>query len=298
MRKAIGIDIGGTKIAAGIISEDGNVQHEVRVESDTSTKETMFDSLCQAIDKLLAESNLAGEALSFGIGVPGLVDRDNGVAVFQNNLPWDNFPLRAKLMEKYPQTEKVILDNDVYQAAFAEWGTSGLGKEDSLVFFTVSTGISTAILKGGEFLRGKGFAGELGLLPVRNGANLPFERLEKAASGPALAEKGRIVYNDGTITTEEVFQRFYQGDKEAKQLMQEWVGSITHGIYAIICILDPQKIVLGGSVMQKNPQILNQIRAALSKELIPAQKTSLDILEITKFDNNAGLIGAGLSAIL
>lgn len=297
MDKAIGIDIGGTKIAVAVIDKKGTVTHDVTVKSDVSTRETMFDSLCAGIDQVLEKAGLTEESIPFGVGVPGLVDRKKGIAVFQNNLPWENFPLRERLMTRYPNASKVYLDNDVYQAAYAEWGTSDLGTEDSLVFITVSTGVSSAILQGGEFIRGKGFAGELGLLPVRNRENLPFERLEKLTSGPALAERGREVYNDGTITTGEVFQRYYAGDKHARELIHDWVQSISHGIYAVITLLDPQKIVLGGSVIQKNPLILNQIKTALAKEVIPAQKESLDIIEVTKFDNNAGLIGAGLSGL-
>ncbi|MGC6770318.1 ROK family protein [Enterococcus sp. LJL51] len=296
MKKAIGIDIGGTKIAAGLVFEDGQVTNEVRIPSNINSREGMYERLCQAIDELLDKSELHEEKISFGIGVPGLVDRKNGIAVFQNNLPWENFPIVARLQERYSNCEHIALDNDVYQAAYAEWGTSGLAADDLLVFLTVSTGISAAIINGGTFLRGKGFAGELGLLPVRNGQQ-SLGRLEKLASGPALAEAAREAYNDGTLTTEEVFQRYHRKDPKAVELIQQWSDSLTHGIYALICILDPQKIVFGGSVLQQNPDMLDLLKVKLAKELIEAQKTSLEGLEMTKFENNAGVIGAGLRAI-
>lgn len=296
MKKAIGVDIGGTKIAAAIVYEDGSLAHEVKVSSDTSSREKMYASLCLAIDQVLEQSQLKDEAIPFGIGVPGLVDRNKGIAIFQNNLPWDNFPIVERLIESYENCQKVVVDNDVYQAAYAEWKAANLSAEDTMIYLTISTGISSAILKGGKFLRGKGFAGEVGLLLMYS-PEAGYSTLEKLASGPALAEKGREVYNDGTIDAREIFARYYQEEALATALINNWADDLVLGLHALICILDPQKIILGGSVIINNPGILDLLKTKLENKLIAVQKDRVEVLELSKYPNNAGIIGAGLSSI-
>lgn len=297
MKKAIGIDIGGTKVAAGLVFADGRVRNEVRVPSNVNSREEMYTSVCQVIDELLVKSELLDEPISFGVGVPGLVDREQGIALFQNNLPWKAFPLADRLKERYPNCQELVIDNDVYQAAYAEWGTAKLSQDDLLVFLTVSTGISAAIINGGTFLRGRGFAGELGLLPVAVQSGQSVGRLEKLASGPGVAEQARESYNDGTLTAEEVFQRYRRNEAKAVTLIHQWAKALSQGIYALICVLDPEKIVLGGSVLQQNPDILDLLKSNIAQEMLAIQKPSLACLEITSFENNAGIIGAGLRAI-
>lgn len=296
MKKAIGVDIGGTKIAAAIVYEDGSIAHETKVISDTSSREKMYDSVCLAIDKVLELGQLTNEVLPFGVGVPGLINREEGIAIFQNNLPWDDFPIAQRLTDSYPNCEKVVIDNDVYQAAYAEWLAANLGAEDTMIYLTISTGISSAILQGGKFLRGKGFAGEVGLLLVY----VPGKgetTLEKLASGPALAEKGRDVYNDGTINAKEIFARYYHKEDQAATLINEWADELVRGLHALICILDPQKIIMGGSVITNNPKILDLLKTKLARKLIDAQKDRIEVLDLSRYPNNAGIIGAGLSSL-
>ena len=96
-----------------------------------------------------------------GVGVPGKVDREKGVAVMQNNLPWRHFPLADRIREEIPVP--VVLDNDVCMAAHGEWMKRGGSVEETFVYFTISTGIACCTIHRGRILRGAGFSGEIGL---------------------------------------------------------------------------------------------------------------------------------------
>lgn len=291
MKKALGIDIGGTKIAAGMINEAGLIEKEVTVASQPKNAEAMFQALCTAIDTVLASSNV--QPAHVGLGVPGLVDRRNGIAVFQNNLPWHHFPLRQELQRRYPQFASITLDNDVYQAAFAEWHLHQLSQDDTLVFLTVSTGVSCAVMTNEHFLRGQGFAGEVGLLPT----TIKNQRLEHVVSGPGLAEQGKHAYNDGTVEAAEIFLRYASGEPIAQRLISDWVKHLSQGIYTLCCVLDPSKLILGGSVLLKNPMMLEIIRNEVRQLALDVQQSQAQRIVLSSLGNKGGMIGAGLASL-
>ncbi|MDY0393880.1 ROK family protein [Virgibacillus halophilus] len=250
------------------------------------------------VARLLGHSSIPiDEICGFGAGVPGKVDRKQGIAVYQNNLPWRNFHFKDRMREAFG-VDTVVIDNDVYMAAFAEWQASGIDAEDLFVYLTISTGISSAIIQGGEFIRGAGFAGEIGLVPVRTAnPEQPAERLEWQASGPAIERRARELLKNERVTTEEVFQMFYDGDKQAAQVMEEALEALAHGIYMMASVLDPNKLVFGGSVAVKNPLLLDLIKAKMKNYLIAEQQHVLGNMEIGRLGNDQGIIGAGLRAL-
>lgn len=295
MRKAIGIDIGGTKIAAGIINELGDLEQSLEIPSVSSDSEGLFEAVVSLIEELLNLSMIDKTQISLGLGIPGLVDAEKGLAVFQNNLDWRNFPIVDRLRSRFPEFNKIVIDNDVYQAAFAEWASLELDEKDTLAFFTVSTGISSPVIMNGEGLKGDGFAGEIGLIPVYSTGQMI--RLEEAASGPAIAKAGQIAYDDPAVTTATVFDRYYSADQPAVAIIDEAVEALAQGLYVLISLVNPSRIIFGGSVIKKNPVILESIKEKLESKLIPIQVSVLDKLLLSCYDNNAGLIGAGLRAL-
>ena len=299
MDYVIGLDIGGTKIAAIVINQYKEICYRSEVPSHATGKEEMFKQVVRCVEDVLRKSNLhTSEVLGIGVGIPGKIDRENGIAVYQNNLPWSNFPVVDRLKD-YFSIKKVTIDNDVYMAALAEWNISDLQKEDSFVFVTVSTGISCAIINQGTFMRGAGFAGEIGLFPVvsklsPNG----YKGLEKAASGPAMEMLAREMYNGPEMTTTDVFQGYHAGNEKSKQVVNEAVTSLAHGIYSIICLVDPNKIVFGGGVMNNNPYLLELIKDEIKQYMIPEQYDALKRMHVSHYKENAGVIGAGMCALM
>ncbi|MDQ0973565.1 glucokinase [Neobacillus niacini] len=283
MKKAIGIDIGGTKIAVGIISESGELLHRAEVKSDPSDRENMFKQVVTAVEQVLDGTSVS-EIEGIGVGVPGKVDRENGIAIFQNNLPWQQFPLAARLQEQFG-AKPITIDNDVYMAAFAEWKAAQGTTKQTFVYVTLSTGIACSIIHQGSFFRGAGFAGELGLIPVLSKKG--NERLEKIAAGPGIQKIAGI-------PTKDVFSGYINGSQEYQSIIDEVTGHLAQGLYSISCLLDPHKMVFGGSVIVNNPFLLELIKEKLKIYQLPEQQHLLDQMSISTLAQNNGVVGAGL----
>lgn len=295
MRKAVGIDIGGTKIAAGIISEYGELLNRTEVKSNTSDREKMFDGVVEALERVLAESTLSlADIDGIGVGVPGKVDRENGIAVFQNNLPWQQFPIVSRLQNKF-SIERVIVDNDVYMAAFAEWKAAHVQMFETFVYMTISTGISCSIIHNGSFIRGAGFAGEVGLMPVRSmHVDKRNARLETVGAGPAIQELANKKLHLEHLSTKDVFAGYTKGKSEYQSIIDDLADSLAQGLYAVSCLVDPHKIVIGGSVMVNNPFLLELIREKLKIYQIPEQHHILAKMSVSALKQDNGVVGAGL----
>ncbi|MFB4168376.1 ROK family protein [Virgibacillus sp. JSM 102003] len=295
MNHAIGLDIGGTKIAAGIVSEKGDLIQKETVHSDPTNKESMFSQVVHCVEELINHSSIpANNICGMGVGIPGKVDRENGIAVFQNNLPWSQFPFRERI-KKATGIERVEIDNDVYMAAYAEWNNADMSSDGLFVYITISTGVSCSIIQGGEFIRGAGFAGELGLVPVSmRETGEGMERLERAASGPVIAKKAQKLYGDKNLTTADVFDKYYHGHVKAQKIIEETAFSIAQGIYMLTSIIDPEQIVFGGSVANHNPFLVDLIKNKLTPFLLDEQKHILHGMGNSQLKTDQGIIGAGL----
>jgi glucokinase len=283
MKKAIGIDIGGTKIAAGVISQSGELLHRAEVKSDPSDRENMFTQVVKAVEQVL-EGTQFSDMEGIGVGVPGKVDRENGIAIFQNNLPWQQFPIADRLQEQFC-AKTITIDNDVYMAAFAEWKAAQGKTNETFVYVTISTGIACSIIHHGSFFRGAGFAGELGLIPVLSKEG--NARLEKIAAGPGIQKIAGI-------PTKDVFTGYLKGSQEFQSVIDEVTDHLAQGLYSISCLLDPHRIVFGGSVIVNNPFLLELIKEKLKIYQLPEQQHLIDQMSISTLAQNNGVVGAGL----
>ena len=291
MKKAIGLDIGGTKIAAGILTEQGELLGRVEVKSDPSGREAMFARVCEAVEQVLNEVSISIDQIEgIGAGVPGKVDRKEGIAIYQNNLPWGNFPIRERLADRFKEN-RIIIDNDVYMAAFAEW-VSQKDLEETFVYITISTGIASSIIHKGDFIRGAGFAGELGLIPVLIGDS--NERLEKIAAGPGIRKLAEKELKQDIGSTKDVFDRFLSGAEGYDVIIEQIAEYIAQGIYSISSLIDPHRIVFGGSVIVNNPFLLDLIKNKLKAHQLVDQQHLLNHLYISRLRENNGVVGAGL----
>ena len=291
MKKAIGLDIGGTKIAAGIVTEHGELLGRVEVKSDPSGREAMFARVCEAVEQVLNEVSISIDQIEgIGAGVPGKVDRKEGIAIYQNNLPWGNFPVRERLAERFKES-RITIDNDVYMAAFAEW-VSQKDLEETFVYITISTGIASSIIHKGDFIRGAGFAGELGLIPVLIGDS--NERLEKIAAGPGIRKLAEKELKQDIGSTKDVFDRFLSGAEGYDVIIEQIAEYIAQGIYSISSLIDPHRIVFGGSVIVNNPFLLDLIKNKLKAHQLVDQQHLLNHLYISRLRENNGVVGAGL----
>lgn len=286
MNYYIGVDIGGTKILSVLTNEHGDIIDQYKTESITDSAESLFDSVTLTIDNLLRSNHVQKKHIkAIGVGLPGLVDSRLGIAVYQSNIPWHNFPIADRLREKYHTN--IAIDNDVAVAAYNEWHT--YKSSQSFVYVTVSTGIAMTTLNSGEVVRGNGFAGELGQTFVYYDGT--YERLETVISGPGLERRFQSVMDDPTLTTKDLFDQ-YDDNPDAKEIIDEAAALFSISLYQINAILDPDTIVFGGSVMTNNPKFLDMIKSHLTNMLLPDQRHVLEGMHISKSNNLQGAKGA------
>lgn len=287
---ALGIDIGGTKVAVAVVDRDGQILHRHELPSDTSSAEALFETVLNGIRAVLETSELAmDDFYGVGAGVPGKVDHVNGVAVFQNNIPWGNFPFVDRLKEEFGEDLKVLIDNDVKVAAYAEYATRNLSADETFTYVTISTGLAATTIVNNTILRGAGFSGEIGFLPLKDEEG--YIGLENYAAGPAI----QAAY-PGAESTKEVFQKAGAGDEEALAIIKDRAHAMAVGIYSIVCMLDPNMIVLGGSVAYHNPEFVAEIIEQLREFVIDEQSHILKNVVRTVLGGDNGVIGAGMLA--
>jgi glucokinase len=263
----IGVDIGGTKVAAGLVNRrTGAIRYPTRVPmSAHGTAAEGLAAVTTAIDSLASESRAAQ---GLGVGAPGPLDPNTGIILNPPNLPcWRKFPLAAELARAYRLPVKV--DNDANAAALAEtlWG-AGRGYRN-VFFATIGTGIGTGIVFDGQIYHGRtGAAAEGGHLTIDyDGPPCACGKrgcIEALAAGPAIARLARMRLSAepaadsllrklvgghlDAVTSELVGQACADGDPIAAQVLHEVVGFLSIWLGNIIDLLEPDVIIMGGGV--------------------------------------------------
>lgn len=244
-----GVDLGGTKVLAGIADLQGQVLAIIEEPTEHGTGAPVLNQIPRMILSLLDQHRDHGPLCKAVVGIPSAVSPSTGLASLSPHLaiPADQ-PLAALLADSLPCP--VVVENDVNLAAFAE-ATLGKGqKRDSLAFIAFGTGVGMGLVLGGTLFRGHhGRAGELGLLPL--GAD-PHRAAPKARAGlfedqvdtPAV----RRLYKDGTLPVSEIFARAAAGDPEAVAVIETLAKSASVGIASVQALFDPALIVLGGGI--------------------------------------------------
>lgn len=292
MKYYVGVDIGGTKILSILTNENSEVIGDYQVRTDTRSEQHLFDSVVISIETLLKQNNLHyTDISSIGMGLPGLVDSENGIAVYQSNIPWKDFPVSKRISERFGNI-LVTIDNDVAVAAFNEW--HNMNDSQTFVYVTISTGIAITTIIGGNIHRGHGFAGELGQTFFKH--NGEYKRLERIVSGPALEAWYRDVTGDDSLTTKDLFND-YKTNNHAKEIVNAAAELMAVALYQVNSLIDPDTIVFGGSVITHNPEYLEAIKTHLKELLLPDQAHILGRMFISEAKNRQGARGAVLRAI-
>ncbi|MEV8249862.1 ROK family protein [Microbacterium sp. NPDC076768] len=289
----VGIDVGGTKIHAGLVDANGDIVAETTVPTHVASGADLASQLVEVIGNL---ADLGGVTLSqivaTGIGGAGVPNDTAGfdlapnLSATENGLSED---LEAAL------GHPVLLENDVNVAAVGELH-SGVGREsDNFVYVAVGTGIGMGIVANGSLVRGAtGAAGEIGYLPI--GAD-PFDErnhrrgpLEESLAGHTLADRYRLS-TGRTITTREVFDRVAEDDEHAVAAVSDEAKHLALGLAAVNAVLNPEIIVLGGGVGSR-PELLLPLAAWLLELGIP----SIDV-RLSELGHRAPVVGAARLAL-
>jgi glucokinase len=308
--RAIGVDIGGTKIAAGVVAEDGRILDRVRVPTPPDDELATLAALHAVVDEL-RDRDPRVEAI--GVGAAGLVERPGGNARWAPHNTYRRLELRRLLHERTGLPTSV--DNDGNAAAWAEARFGAGAVSDDLVLVNVGTGIGGGLVLNGQLYHGEhGFAGELGHLIVDPGGDRCAcgnrGCLEAMASGSTLGRLGReaaaadpggrlaaLAGGPDLVTGEVVFAAAAEGDKPALALFERighWLGV---GIASLVTIFDPDLVVVGGGVAATGDLLLAPARASFERYVHARDHRDLPPVVPARLGADAGLVGAATLAL-
>ncbi|WP_274307926.1 ROK family protein [Solibacillus daqui] len=281
-------DVGGTKLATAIFNKEQQLMSKLEVPSDTSSREALYQSLVKSFEQLCTEKAISFDEISkVSIGLPGIVDIEKGIAVYQNNIPWANFPICDCLAEVFHKAE-VKMDNDVYMATWGEYCARSFSKE-TMVYVTLSTGISCCTIVNGEFLRGTGLAGEIGFHILDSEGRT----LEQTVAGPTIEKVGRDLLGNPEITLKEMMELYYQGNAIVGTILEPLIQAMVKQLHQMILLLDPHCIVLGGGFFNHHPKVIEQLKLLLQQSFAETPFAEKEqIIESSLNKGEAGLFGA------
>ncbi len=299
MNYCLGVDIGGTKTAIAIA--DANCVPIVKTNFPTNPQfgaENLVERINACFTDLCNEKGISREQVTFcGVACPGPLNVKQGKIVHIATMGFKDVPIR--LMLENALGIKVYLENDANCAALAEYSMGVASGADPLVYITVSTGVGCGIISEGRILSGAlSSAGEIGHLTVNpNGKECPCGKkgcLEMYSSGTAIATAATDLR--GTVTdTKTVFSLAREGDQKMKKIIDDAADKLGLAMSSVYHIIDPQVIVLGGSVTKDYVDIAAPLNSALKKYTQPIKDREFNI-KISDFDGEQVLIGALLYA--
>lgn len=303
----IGVDIGGTKVAAGVVNDAGAIIDTTRRDTPADDPMRTADVVADAVRELAVMHDVA----AIGLGAAGFVDAERSTVMFAPNLAWRDEPLRAAMEQRLGLP--VVVENDANAAAWAE-ARFGAGRgEDYVIVLTVGTGIGGGIVVGGQLLRGRfGVAAEIGHLNIvpdgrrcgcglhgcweqyASGQALVQEAYEQAIASPARAE-GLLRRAGGDpegITGPIVTQAAQDGDVAALQCFDEigrWLG---RGMAQLAAILDPGVFVIGGGVSAAGDLLREPAMRSYRKHLTARGHRPTADVRMAEMGAQAGIVGA------
>ena len=294
-RNTLGIDIGGSRIRAAVVSPEGSLL--TRAEGVTPARAS-GDAVVEAVAQVVAQAmqgHAAGSLLGAGVGAPGPLDALQGLALSTPTIDgFRDFPLRDRIAGAIGL--RTLLDHDGHAAAFGEWQFGAGRGHNNMVYVTVSTGIGGGAIVDGRLQRGRrGMAAHVGHMtllpdgPVCNCGNPGC--WEALAAGPALTAAARLA---GFADGEAVFAAARAGDPGAMAVAEaeaRWLGI---GIVSLLHVYSPDIVVLGGGVMNG----LDVLHPAMSAEIVARAMPPFRDTRVVRASllDNAGLIGAAALA--
>ncbi|MCZ7415879.1 MULTISPECIES: ROK family glucokinase [unclassified Streptomyces] len=305
----VGIDIGGTKVMAGVVDAEGTIVEKVRTETPDKSKSPKVVE--DVITELVLDLSDRHDVHAVGIGAAGWVDADRSRVLFAPHLAWRDEPLREALQARL--AVPVMVDNDANTAAWGEWRFGAGRGEDHLVMITLGTGIGGAILEDGRVKRGKyGVAGEFGHMQVvpsghrcpcgnrgcweqySSGNALVREARELAAADSPVAQTilDRVDGRTADITGPLVTDLAREGDPMCVELFQDigrWLGI---GLANLAAALDPSCFVVGGGVSAAGDLLIDPAREAFHRHLTGRGYRPEARIARAELGPEAGLVGA------
>jgi len=309
----IGIDLGGTNIAVGLVDEEGHIIHKDNMPTGKHRPyQDIVKDMAMLVLKVIKDAGKdIKDVKSVGIGSPGTPDNEKGILVYANNLTnFVNVPLRAE-MQKYIDLP-IILDNDANCAALAESVAGAAKGTNSSVTITLGTGVGSGVILDGKIYGGFNYsAPEMGHMIIeldgepctcgRNGcweayasATGLIEQTKRAAEKNPDSLINKLVDNDlSKIDAKTAFDAAKQGDKTGQEVVDKYIYYLAEGIINVINIFAPEVLVIGGGVSKEGEYLLKPLRERVYKYVYFKEEPQTKITT-AKMGNDAGIVGAAM----
>ncbi len=309
MEKAVGIDLGGTFIKAGLTARDGNIikKESFPTLAEKGSRDVVLKQLEKAID--FALDGTGGKVKGIGIGTPGVVD-DRGYVFDSPNLPgWENLPLKDIFAEKY--SLPVVVENDVNTIAWGEY-LYGAGRgSNTMICVTLGTGVGGGVVSNGKLLRGMKYSAvEIGHMTIdHRGPQCKcgnFGCIERFVGKDYIVERAIRAIRDGrdtliktlaggmmeNITPRMIKEAYALGDQVAGEILLD-VGLCLGALFtSLVNLLNPEIIVIGGGVSQGADLVFETIRKTISERAMKKLAENVRVLP-AGLGNEAGIVAAG-----
>ena len=311
----IGIDLGGTNIAAGLVNENYQIVRKDSVPTNAQRDPALIvDDIAMLCKKICEEQGIAlSDIEAIGIASPGIANHDDGVVEYANNLPFRQFPICAMLRER-TGIKNVHVENDANAAAWGEAVAGAAKGTKKSVMITLGTGVGGGIIIDGKVFSGFNFAGgELGHTVIekdgvpcscgRKGCweayssataliRMTREKMEecRAAGRETLIEK--LVAEKGKVSGKTAFDAMRAGDEAGREVVDKYLSYLAVGLGNMINIFQPEVISLGGGVSNERENLLKPLIPLIRKEQYGGDLVPLTKICIAELGNDAGIIGA------
>lgn len=307
----IGIDLGGTNIAVGIVDKDLHICKKGSTPTTVSDPEAIVRDMAALSRRLLTECGIKEEEVAYaGIVSPGILDREAGVIVYASNIAFDNYPIAKRLMEELA-VPAVYIENDANGAALGEAKAGAARGSKNSIMVTLGTGVGGGIIIDGKVYKGSnGAAGELGHIVIeKDGVPCPCGRRgcwEMYSSATGLIRMTRekmekcpdslmheMVKKGGKVSGRTAWEASRKGDAAAKEVVDEYISYLTCGLGSMVNIFQPDTIVLGGGVAGERENLLRPLIPAVAADSYGGGGILRSpALHIAELGNDAGIIGA------
>ncbi|WP_026662214.1 ROK family protein [Butyrivibrio proteoclasticus] len=315
----IGIDIGGTNIAAGIVDESYKIVKKKTIKTrNVSTPSEMIQAIAGLVKDLMKSAMVKADMVTaIGVGVPGTLDPESGKVLYANNLGFEDVPFLTELKKALGEelADKVYFDNDANAAAIGEYITGDYNAKN-FVMMTIGTGIGGGVIINGRVLRGCNYAAaEFGHMTInfdgvdcncgRKGCfedyasaeglmNLAWEASRSSSGKKSLLGK---VSKREELDGEIFFEAVRKGDKVAKKVLDEYLFYLSEGIINIINIFQPDVLTLSGGITKAADLYLDKLKELVSKGIYSrnsSKNTEIMLSKGISDSGDIGIIGAAL----
>ena len=316
----IGIDLGGTNIAAGLVDENYKIVSKASVPTAPERgAEAIVADMALLCRKLCASNNIElSDIASVGIASPGAIDSAAGKVKYANNLPFSDLPITAMLSEQIG-IKDVRVENDANAAAWGEAVAGAAKGAKNSVMITLGTGVGGGIIIDGKVYSGfNGIAGELGHVVIeyngrrcscgRRGCweayssatgliNMTKEKLSECESTGRKTLMTELVRQKGKVSGLTAFDAMRHGDEAGKEVVDMYLSYLACGLSNMVNIFQPEVISIGGGVSNEGQSLIDAIIPLIRKEQYGGSLPPVTDVRIAKLGNDAGIIGAALLSI-